>query len=132
MVRNVIAMRQNSRSQGWIERRSGPEHAALEGEGRCGRPTRLYNDRQLVGKRLEHSRSHDRLYSRASLDIKLAGTCTFGSIRRNASRIASASGRIRELRLLMGAAKAKLPWEGGVMQEWMNGNGVVFPASDDI
>ena len=46
---------------------SGLEHAALDGGERCGRPTRLYNNRQLVGNRRVHYRGYDPLLSSASL-----------------------------------------------------------------
>ena len=54
-------MRPISRLQGWIDPRSGLEQAALDGKNDVDVPTRLYNDRQLVGKRREHYRGYDRL-----------------------------------------------------------------------
>ena len=61
MVINIIAMGPISRLQGWHNSRSDLKHAALEGEERCGRPTRLYNNRQLEEKRRRHYRGYDRL-----------------------------------------------------------------------
>lgn len=43
-------------SKEWIDACTGGEHAALEEEERCWRPTRMYNNRELVGKRCELQR----------------------------------------------------------------------------
>ena len=73
----------------------------------------------LVDKWHEHCKGYDRLLIRCKLDMKLAGICTFGSVRRNAGRMALPLERVGGVTshfwMSMGAAEAKFWYKDGGM-----------------